>query len=782
MLTLSHIQKSYGSGDTQVLALKDVDLRFRRAEFVSVLGPSGCGKTTLLNLIGGLDRYTSGDLAVDGVSTKQFRAADWDAYRNHRVGFVFQSYNLIPHLTVLGNVELALTLSGVSPSERKARALRVLTRVGLEKYLKKRPNQLSGGQCQRVAIARALVNDPEIVLADEPTGALDSGTGEQIMELLREISRERLVITVTHNAELAQKYSDRMIRLFDGEVVSDSNPCTEEEAQKAPSEPALDKSRKAGTSMSFLTALNLSFRNLVTKKGRTFLTSFAGSIGIVGVALVLALSSGFSAYLARMQTDTLAGYPITINRTATVADLQYFLDNSPDYEAFPAGDVIYPYDENSLASDPHTNLLTREFLQYLDGLDPALATAVHRYRSVRMRVLCKRSENEYAYLSTGTSYSPMTGETYSIWQEMFDPDLVADQFDLLEGGRMPAETGEILLVVDKYNRLSQSFLKQLGIEPEEGETLSFSDFVGMEFRLVLNDAYYRFNPSEGENGIYQVNPNTTELFNGENENVILLKVVGILRQKEQTQAPILDAGFAFLPELLDFVAENAAASDASLAQLAAGEENIVVEGERNFAYQQVLQHLGLDDTPASIRIYPKDFESKRKIRAYLDAWNEGKSDADTIRYSDLAEVMTSSMGSIVQMISYVLVALAAISLVVSSLMIGIITYTSVLERTKEIGVLRSIGARKKDVSRVFLAESAVIGGIAGVLGVAIAFGLTFPLNLIIASLSGFSGIAALNPLHAVVLFAVSVALTLIAGAIPARVASRKDPVAALRSE
>ncbi len=777
MLELKHIVKVYGEGENAVRALKGIDLEFRRAEFVSVLGPSGCGKTTLLNIVGGLDRYTEGDLLIDGVSTKEYGASDWDAYRNHSVGFVFQSYNLIPHLSVLGNVELALRLSGASAEERRRRAAEALEKVGLSDQLKKRPNQLSGGQMQRVAIARALVNDPEILLADEPTGALDSGTSLQIMDLLSEISRERLVIMVTHNGELAETYSSRIIRLLDGEVVDDTNPYREEK-----SSPVSAKKRK--TSMSFFAALSLSFRNLVTKKGRTFLTSFAGSIGIVGVTLVLALTNGFSAYLTKMQTDTLAGYPISINRTATIADLQYFLNNSPDFDEFPEGDVIYPYDEGSMATDPHTNIILRDFLDYVEKLDPSLTTSVAYYRSVRMHVLVQKNENDYGYLSTGTSYNTMTGANYSVWQEIFDPELVNSQFDVLEGGRLPANEREIVLVVDKYNRLSESFLKQLGIELPEGETLSFEDFLGMEMKLVLNDTYYTFSASEGAAGEYLIDREYKKIYNTDSDEVIPLTVVGILRQKPETQSAVLDSGFAFTSELLDFVMDNAKNSEASQAQFAAGEGNIVVEDEKNknYAYQQVLQHLGLDETPASIRIYPKDFRAKQQICEYLDAWNEGKPEEAQIRYSDLAEVMTSSMGTMVNIISYVLIAFAAISLVVSSLMIGIITYTSVIERTKEIGVLRSIGARKKDVSRVFNAETLVIGSIAGVIGVALAALLTVPLNLIIAGLTGFSGIAALNPLHALLLVFISMGLTLVAGLIPSRVAANKDPVVALRTE
>ena len=805
MLELKHIVKVYGEGENAVEALKGIDLAFRDAEFVSVLGPSGCGTTTLLNIVGGLDRSTEGDLLINGISTREYRASDWDAYRNHSVGFVFQSYNLIPHLTVLGNVELALRLSGIPPAERRRRAAEVLGKVGLSAQLKKRPNQLSGGQMQRVAIARALVNDPDILLADEPTGALDSGTSVQIMALLQEISRERLVIMVTHNGELAEQYSTRIVRLLDGRVVDDTRPCPAAEAAPAESaqpteiaesaEPAAPadsgdpgkkgrRHAKRKTAMSFSAALNLSFNNLVMKKGRTFLTSFAGSIGIIGVALVLALTNGFSAYLARMQTDTLAGYPITINRTATLADLQYFMNNSPDYDEFPDGDVIYPYDESSMATDPHTNVISEEFLRYVEGIDPELTTSVAYYRSVRMHVLVQRSENDYDYLSTGTSYNTMTGANYSVWQEIFDPELVYDQFDVLEGGRLPENEREIVLVVDKYNRLSASFLEELGIETEEGETLSFSDFLGMEMKLVLNNTYYVFSETEGAAGEYLVDREYKKIYQTQSDEVIPLTVVGILRQKPDTQSAVLDSGFAFTPELLDLVLADAKNSDASQAQLKAGEGNIVVEDEKNrgYAYQQVLQHLGLDDTPASIRIYPKDFRAKQQICDYLDAWNEGKSEEEQIRYSDLAEVMTSTMGSVVNIISYVLVAFAAIALVVSSLMIGIITYTSVIERTKEIGVLRSIGARKKDVSRVFNAETLVIGSIAGVIGVALAALLTIPMNWIIEGLTGFSGITALNPLHAVLLVGVSMVLTLIAGLIPSFAAAKKDPVVALRAE
>ena len=856
MLQLKHIVKRYGAGDNAVAALKDVNLSFRASEFVSVLGPSGCGKTTLLNIIGGLDRYTSGDLVIDGKSTKDFAAADWDAYRNHSVGFVFQSYNLIPHLTVLGNVELALTLSGVGPGERRRRAAEALTRVGLKEQLNKRPNQLSGGQMQRVAIARALVNDPQILLADEPTGALDSGTSVQIMELLREIADERLIIMVTHNGELADRYSTRIIRLLDGEIEGDTDPyapesvapasadsksnpsaagtapvpapaaakpapqrsrtvaeeqrprTVAEELNRAPARrlraekvrPRAKKVKKAKkprgerTSMSFFTALHLSFKNLVTKKGRTFMTAFAGSIGIIGVALVLAISNGFSAYITRMQSDTLAGYPITIDRKATTEDIisagsGMMGGNENPYENFPDDDVIYPYDKDKSETEQHTNKINADYLDYVLAMPEEYRNSISFSRYVSMHLLQRQGSEvkqlpTSPYTMTVSGIGTFTYPSKSGWQELFDNDtFLADQYDVLGSGRFPKERNEIAVVVDKYNRLPTEFLEVVGVDYEDAERFSFEDFVGITFRLVMNDDYYE----QGADGKFSARTDLEQMYGA--EDCLEVKVVGILRQKQSASSALLSSGLAYTSALTDYVLENAKQSAVTRAQAAATAPEIVLKnfnyntGEtKQEGYERAMRALGADDTPSTIRIYPKDFKSKALIKEYLDGYNVGKAEEDQIIYTDLAEAMTTSMGTMVNIISYVLIAFAAISLIVSSIMIGIITYASVIERTKEIGVLRSIGARKKDISRVFNAETILIGFVAGLIGVAAALLLTIPINILIANLSGIAGIAALSFWHGLLLVVISMALTLVAGLVPARIAANKDPVVALRSE
>lgn len=787
-LKLDNITKTYRSGET-VTALKGISLGFRENEFISILGPSGCGKTTMLNIIGGLDQYDSGDLVINGLSTKKYKGSDWDAYRNRSIGFVFQSYNLIGHQSVLQNVEIALTLSGVSPSERKKRAKQALIEVGLEKHLKKKPNQLSGGQMQRVAIARALVNDPDIILADEPTGALDSHTSVQIMEILKEIAKTRLVIMVTHNGELADEYSTRIIKLLDGEIQSDSNPVPQTETTVVTD---VEKKKIRKTSMSLWTATSMSFKNLLTKKGRTITTSFAGSIGIIGVALVLALSSGLSAYMSSMQTDTLSGFPVTIGTTEQSFDMSSRnpmmgnQDTTQSYEEFPDSDVIYRYDSEANTTT-HTNILDEEYIAYIERIQDELPDAVNTisYQSgVNMNLLAKGGDTVVAY-DTGrqSSMGAMAGMAgmgrNSYWQEMPEnKDFILSLYDLVgEDSVLPTGANEVAIVVDEYNRINKGFFEKLGIT--EKDSYKVSDFLGKTLiKVVYNDDYYT-----EQNGIYTpASASDYEtLYNSDNS--VALTVVGILRIKEDAASSYFSEGLVYTSDLTDMVVNNAKNSKIALSQI--DSDNDILTGAPfadAAAKEASLLSLGADTTPTGINIYPVDFESKEKIKEYLDAYNVDKADENQVIYSDMAETISDITGTLLDTVSYVLIGFAAISLLVSTIMIGIITYVSVIERTKEIGILRSVGARKKDISRVFNAETLIVGFTAGTIGVVLSYLISLPINAVIEKLVGIEGIAALNPIHAVVLIAGSMLLTLIAGFFPSRMAAKKDPVVALRTE
>lgn len=772
MLQLKGITKHYQAGDTVVKALKGIDLTFRESEFVAILGPSGCGKTTLLNIVGGLDRYTSGDLIINGVSTRQYKDGDWDAYRNHTIGFVFQSYNLIGHQTVLGNVELALTLSGVSRAERRRRAEAALREVGLGDQLHKRPNQMSGGQMQRVAIARALVNDPDIILADEPTGALDTETSVQIMEILRRIGKSKLIIMVTHNPQLAESYATRTINLLDGEVVGDTDPyCAQEEYKKEPV-----KQKKP--SMSFATALSLSLRNLATKKARTFLTSFAGSIGIIGIALVLALSNGFQTYISKMQSDTLSAYPLTIyEQTMDMTAMMSMMQDRNELEKYPEGNTVYVSEIYSvMANQQITNKITQQYLKdAIETIDPALYNAVSYQKDIALNVYRQAEYNGQ------TVYAPV--QTSQLWSQMVDnEEFLLSQYDILgEGGRLPQNKNEIVLVLDSYNRLMDVTLMSLGIYHNQ-KSLSFDELMGLSFRLILNDGLYRFDGQKW---------NTAMVDGGTFEAGVELKVVGLLRPKPETSGASVSGAVGYTAELADFIAQDALSSQIVLWQQEHGQTDaftgtVFMETSGQTAqeqYQENLKRLSASELPSTIAIYPVDFKAKNAIKEHLDAYNDAQSaEADKVFYTDMMELMVESVNTVIDTISYVLIAFTAISLVVSSIMIGIITYISVLERTKEIGVLRSIGASKRDISRVFNAETLIIGFVAGAIGVGITLLLSIPINLIVGSLVEISSIASLAPLHAVILVAISMLLTLIAGTIPSRIAARKDPVAALRSE
>ena len=781
-LKLKNITKLYEAGDSKVEALRGINLDFDGSGFVSILGPSGCGKTTLLNIIGGLDKYSSGDLIISGVSTKDYKDRDWDAYRNSQIGFVFQNYNLISHQTVLENVEIALTLTGVSPKERERRSMKVLSDLGLGDQAKKKPNQLSGGQMQRVAIARALVNNPNILLADEPTGALDSKTSVQIMEILKEISKEKLVIMVTHNSKLAKEYSDRTIELLDGKVLSDSQGNTKQKDEEL----TVAKENKK-TAMSYFTALSLSFKNLLTKMNRTIITSIAGSIGIVGVALVLALSNGLTRYINDMQSESLAGFPLTVSSGEQMMDL-----SSIDYTAMMNGeedeftkftdeDVLYSYNRFS-NTEAHINVFTDEYMEYLSKMEKELPDAINTIsysRAVNINLLSK-VDGKVALYDTNTASQGMMpmGNILSYFNEISDNDeFVLSLYDLIgEGSRLPETKNEIAIVVDSYNRVSSGFFEKLGIADEE---LKLSDFIGKPLlKVIPNNEFYK-----KTNGVYVPIASTEYDSVYDSPEGAELVVTGILRKKDEVAASFLPEGVVYTRALTDYIVESAKTSDIAIAQ--SNSDTDVLSGfpfPKEEMKAMRLLSLGAESIPVSVNIYPKDFDSKDLIKEHLDEYNKGKEKKDQVLYSDIAESMTGAVGRLIDTVTYVLVGFAAISLVVSTIMIAIITYVSVIERTKEIGILRSVGARKKDITRIFNAETIIIGFVAGMLGVGLSYLLSIPINSILFDLVGIKGLASLNPISAVLLVLGSMVLTLIAGAFPARMAAQKDPVVALRTE
>ena len=868
MLKLQNIKKDYITGDTAVHALKGVSIEFRKSEFVSILGHSGCGKTTLLNIIGGLDRYTDGDLFINGKSTKTYKDRDWDNYRNHSVGFIFQSYNLIPHQTVLSNVELALTLSGVSKQERRKRAEDALKKVGLGDQLGKKPNQMSGGQMQRVAIARALVNDPEILLADEPTGALDSETSVQIMELLKEISKDRLVIMVTHNPELAKQYSTRIVKLLDGNITDGSDPYGGEETVKA------EKAEGKRPSMSFLTALSLSLNNLMTKKARTFLTSFAGSIGIIGIALILSLSNGVNAYIQKVEEDTLSSYPITIEKAGMdvsrlVKDLMGKNEAPEDREK----DKIYS-----------NNIMTEMMTTMVNGISENNLVLLKAHIEKTPEFESNTSEIEYKYstvmniydekgnrVNPNTVFTTVFGESaaqsqqYSgmssfsnteVWTRLFDnSEFLEKQYDVI-AGRMPEKYNEIVLAIDKNNQISDYTLYSLGlkdvkeleemmkkaqngekIEPTEEVTYSYDDILNLKFKLLCNTDYFE----KSENGTW-VNKTDDELFVqsqlaklGED-----ITVVGIIRPAEGSVANDTAGFVGYKSELMEHLINKVNDSEIVKAQKASPDTDVLTglpfEANENMTYEELMAYIaalpenehaecaayteqmtaagmtneqiaerfnsaikaknssatyegnlslmGVSDLkrPSVINIYPKDFEAKETVAELIDDYNSAAAENEKITYTDYIGLMLSSVTTIINAISYILIAFISISLIVSSIMIGIITYISVLERTKEIGILRAMGASKRDVSRVFNAETLIVGFSAGVIGILITLLLLIPINAIIDAITDISGLAVLPVAGAAALIIISMLLTLIAGLFPSKIAAKKDPVTALRSE
>lgn len=887
MLRLENIVKEYHVADQVVHALQGVDMEFRNSEFVSILGPSGCGKTTLLNIIGGLDRYTSGDLIINGKSTKDFKDKDWDNYRNHRVGFVFQSYNLIPHQTVLQNVELALTLSGINKKEREQRAIDVLKRVGLGDKIKNRPSQLSGGQMQRVAIARALVNDPEIILADEPTGALDSATSVQIMELLKEISKDRLIVMVTHNPELAEKYSTRIIRLFDGRVEGDTMPLSDkerekelkaekEENEKLEAEAKDKKSKPKKTKMSFFTALALSFKNLLTKKGRTLLVAFAGSIGIIGIALVLAISSGFSTYISRSQEDTLSTYPITVeakNIDFSSIIMQMFLGGDDNKKVNHDKTNVYPKDSiSSIMNNVGQNLRTNDlgkFYKYLNdnydeikdhvsaiqytydiGMEfysesgnpvqpnsPALMQMIIKYAlyffadksNVEIQqtagggVIITTTENTsyrfmegykeladittslkntgrveltsdkvlslvFAILGFGGSSSVSSMSSSQVFtsmkviSEMLNNDeLLKTQYELIAGSFIQNKNQSIL-VLDKNNELDDYILYALGLISEEEmnrsmqalvknqeyvPAISYESIIGKKFKVLVDADYYvdeegqliDFRNYYDEKDMSKMLKYKTYFQNAIMNCTNEIEIAGIVRQKESTRVGSISSGLVYSHLLTESMVEYANQSRA-VSEGKVGETKL--------------------DVPDSILIYVNTFKSKDNVKVFIEKYNKTAENGDEISYSYMVGDIMSTVSTIISAITYILIAFVGVSLIVSSIMIGIITYISVIERTKEIGVLRSVGASKRDVKRVFTAENFIIGLASGVFGILISLILTIPINIVLNHYTGLGAIATLPVLGAVILVLISIFLTWIAGLIPARAAAKKDPVIALR--
>ena len=869
MLKLKNIKKEYLTGESKVEALKGINIEFRKSEFVSILGQSGCGKTTLLNIIGGLDRYTSGDLIINGKSTKKFKNKEWDAYRNYSIGFVFQNYNLIPHQTILSNVELALTISGVSKKERKERAKKVLEQVGLKEHLHKKPNQLSGGQMQRVAIARALVNNPDIILADEPTGALDTKTSVQIMEILKEISKDKLIIMVTHNPDLAEKYSTRVVKILDGLITDDSNPFDSKEEKEDV------KPKNGRTSMRFLTALHLSLNNLMTKKGRTLLTSFGGSIGIIGIALILAISTGVQNYINRVEEDTLSSYPIKIEKTTVdIASMMEVMMGMMDVDTSKQepGKI---YSSNIMdqmlttLSNKRENNNLAELKKYIENEENNgivnNSNAIEYNYNLKINLYKNDTEKEIVKVNPSTVLNAVgmgdtikatndsgimdiMGTTNSrmantdVWLELLNnKELLNAQNELL-AGKWPEKYNEVVLIADQNSQISDYALYSLGLKDqnevkekwkaiekeektEEAEQTSYTydEILNLSFKLILNSDYY-----QKENGIWVDKSDDDEYMKKIINNAEEIRIVGIIKPTKETVVNTTTGGIGYTKDLKEYVINKCNNSDIVTEQKEKVDTNVFsglkfpTENTEKFnyssltpeqqmamsrlnneqiaklmdaytknkdaTYEKNLEKMGAIDlnNPSGINIYPKDFDSKDRIANAIEEYNQRQRDLgkeeNVINYTDLVGVMMKSVTQIVNTISYVLIAFVAISLVVSSIMIGIITYISVLERTKEIGILRAIGASKKDISRVFNAETFIVGLISGLLGIGITVLLTLPINAVIYNLTGVT-VHAMVPFGAgVALVCISMILTIIAGLIPSKMASKKDPVIALRTE
>lgn len=769
MLELKNIRKSYTTGTFTQHALKGLDLKFRQNEFVAILGPSGSGKTTLLNIIGGLDRYDKGDLIINKRSTKLFKDKDWDAYRNNCIGFIFQSYNLISHIDILSNVEMGMTLSGVSSKQRRKKALEVLKKVGLKDHAHKKPNQLSGGQMQRVAIARALANDPNIILADEPTGALDSKTSVQIMELIKEIAKDKLVIMVTHNPELAHEYASRVIEMKDGEIIEDSNPLKEKE--EIETEYLIKK-----TSMNFKTALHLSLNNIRTKKGRTILTAFASSIGIIGISLILSLSNGFDKQIDLFEKNTLSALPVIISKQSMSLDEETMEkmhnDMTSKENTYPNIDYIIPSktDEEQYT---HENKITENYTNYVEKMSADYVSGINYVYTTGLNLL-QKIDGKVKWINTSNLNVGMIPHTLS----ENTPSVISQRFDIL-AGREPKTKEEIVIEVDNKNQVSKQLLEVLGFTKEEN--ISFDTILNSNVKIAYNDDYYQkignyFMPNSDLEKVY------------ENENNLTLKVVGIIRLKEEYPNVASQPGIYYTNDLMKELIEKNSESQIVKAQIKnnynimTGEIFDLSTKEGKELKENILAYLGYKSIPFMIQIYPKDFESKDYILNYLDDYNKDKIEEDKIAYIDQANLMSSLSSNIMDAITIVLIAFSSISLIVSSIMIGIIMYISVLERTKEIGILRSLGARKRDIARVFNSETFIIGCSSGIIGILVAWLLLIPTNAVLKNLTSLDNIAVMNPLHALILITISVILTLIGGWIPAKLASKKDPVIALRTE
>lgn len=766
MLELKNIDKSYKTGTFVQHALKDVSIKFRKNEFVAILGASGSGKTTLLNIIGGLDRYDSGDLIINNKSTKKFKNIDWDRYRNNCIGFIFQSYNLIPHISILDNVEMGMTLSGVNSKTRRKKAKDALKKVGLLEHIHKKPNQLSGGQMQRVAIARALVNDPDIILADEPTGALDTKTSIQIMDLIKKIAKDKLVIMVTHNPELAHEYASRIIEFQDGVKLSDSNPIKDTEKDDK-----MLKIRK--TAMSFATALKLSFNNIKTKKGRTLLTAFASSIGIIGIGLILSLSNGFKIEVDKFEKNSLSQAPIIISTqamSATSDDIDEVTSNKK-LEKYTDKKEVY-VQKDIVKSMYHTNKITNDYLTFLEKMDTKYLAGTAYSRGTNLIVINRDYNNNYNLVSTLNSNI----QEWTLLPTNPNKDasgVIDNLYDVIAGEINNDEPG-LILQVDSKNQIYESVLEVLGIENREN--VSFEEIMNKELKVVLNNDYYL-----KSGNMFYPNQDLESLYN--NKNSITVKVQAIIRGKEEQEMITNGSGFAYTNALTQKVIEINKNSDI-VKQQEKLDYNILsnLPFDDTNTKEYMLGYLGSDVVPLVIYLYPQDFNSKEEITKYLDSYNENKKSEDKIEYTDMASMISSLSGGIMDAITVVLIAFSSISLVVSSIMIAIITYISVLERTKEIGILRALGARKKDIKRVFNAETFLIGLTSGLLGIIIAYILTIPTNKIIENLSGLAGVAKLNISHAIILIVINIVLTMIGGAIPARMASKKNPVESLRTE
>ena len=865
MLELRNIKKDYVTSSETVNALRGVDITFRDKEFVSILGPSGCGKTTLLNIVGGLDRYTSGDLIINGKSTKTYRDRDWDVYRNHRVGFIFQSYNLIPHQTVLGNVELALTIAGIDKEERVRRAKAALDKVGLSDQYYKRPNQLSGGQCQRVAIARALVNEPEILLADEPTGALDTVTSVQIMELIREIAGERLVIMVTHNPELAEQYSTRIVRLLDGQIIEDTDPVVTVDADQ-PSPEVNGKKEKA--KMSVFTAFRLSAKNLISKKGRTAMVGFAGSIGIIGIALVLAFSAGIKGYIASMQDYMLSGNPITISKTAfDMGAISDMMDTEDKIDIIKNPNQVYISSviehliktQDDLGNIMVENEITREYVDYVKampseyynaltlgyGIDltKTIFTDFYEFGGQESRhISIKQLTDIYKSVISGTDYKDLAGMIERLApgfsQAPDNLDYVNSQYDVV-AGEIADEKDEIMLVLDSNDELTDLLLARLGYytqaemmeifhkasnkddngDPVYNEQLyreyfSYDELLNKTLTWYPTDSIFSTTELEISHPITGTTITTAPVYTGEmespSEDGMTLRVVGILTPKENISYGVMGSGVYYTKAFTDYVLSANAESefvdyligdeekaeeyltsftykyDYLPYEAFDGDENKIVRETNDkgsvFSYatrESIARNLGGIDLANNIKIYPLSFDDKDLVTGYLDAWNE---DHDKVTYTDSLELVISMVNTMIDIISYALIAFTSISLVVSTVMIGIITYVSVVERIKEIGVIRSLGGRKRDVSNLFIAETAIIGLLAGLIGVGATYLISAVVNVILKPLIGYSNIAALPIGNAIFLVCLSILLTLISGLAPAKSAAKKDPVVALRTE